>query len=176
MPGLPPDEVYVARKLTIGRTPDNVFVIPEEAVDRHHAMVEYRARESGGEFVVACLHPEGYLELEGQRVREVVLRPGVRFRVGSGQFECLAAPEVGPKGPERNWSICPGCGSPDCRRLPTGWSRCPACGLQVVALQDSLNRRVVLPAKVGPCRLLRLIGQGGMAWVLEAALEGGRSR
>jgi pSer/pThr/pTyr-binding forkhead associated (FHA) protein len=48
MPGLPPDEVYVARKLTIGRTPDNVFVIPEESVDRHHAMVEYRARGTPG--------------------------------------------------------------------------------------------------------------------------------
>ena len=176
MPGLPPDEVYVARKLTIGRTPDNVFVIPEEAVDRHHAMVEYRPGESGGEFVVACLHPEGYLELEGQRVREVVLRPGVRFRVGSGQFECLAAPEVTPKQPDRDWSSCPQCNSADCRHLAPAWTRCPACGLEVVVLQDALNRRVLLPVQEGRYRLLRLIGQGGMAWVLEAALEGGRSR
>jgi hypothetical protein len=121
---------------------------------------------------VACLHPEGYLELEGQRVREVVLRPGVRFRMGSGQFECLAAPEVTPTEPERDWSCCPQCNSADCRSLPMGMGRCPACGQEVAVVQDTMGRRTVLPRQVGPCRLVRLIGQGGMAWVFEGSLEG----
>ena len=171
MPGLPPDEVYVARKLTIGRTPDNVFVIPEETVDRHHAIVDFRQSDTGGEFVVRCLQADSFLEVEGQRVRELTLRPGVRFRIASGEFECFAAPEVTPKEPERDWSCCPWCNSPDCRSLPLGMGSCPACGQEVTVVQDSMGRRTVLPRQVGPCRLVRLIGQGGMAWVFEGTLE-----
>ena len=172
MPGLPPDEVYVARKLTIGRTPDNVFVIPEESVDRHHAIVEFRQSDTGGEFVVRCVQPDSCLDVEGQRLREVTLRPGVKFRIGSGQFECLPAPEVTPTEPERDWSSCPQCNSADCRSLPMGMGRCPACGQEVAVVQDTMGRRTVLPRQVGPCRLVRLIGQGGMAWVFEGSLEG----
>ena len=172
LPELPADEIYVTRKLTIGRTPDNVCVINEPEVDRHHAVVDFREGEQGGQFVVRCIQPGGCLDVDGQPMRELVLQPGVRFKVGSGQFECLAAPQVSVAAPERDWSACPGCAGSGCLNLPEGMGRCPDCGHQVVALSDGRGQRVVLPVEVKPCRLVRLVGQGAMAWVFEARLEG----
>jgi len=172
LPGLPADEIYVSRKLTIGRTADNVCVIPEPEVDRHHAVVDFRQGEDGGQFVVRCLQPEGYLDVDGQPVRELVLRPGVRFKVGPAQFECLPAPQVSAAAPARDWSACPGCAGTGCLNLPEGMGQCPDCGCQVVVLSDQGGQRVVLPVEVKPCRLVRLVGQGAMAWVFEARLEG----
>jgi len=37
---------------------------------------------------------------------------------------------------------------------------------------DNHNRHVVLPRQVKSCRLIRLVGQGGMAWVFEGQVEG----
>ena len=170
LPGLPTDEVYVARKLTIGRTPDNVFVIPEDAVDRHHAIVDFS--EEQGQFVVRCLQRDGYLETGGQQVQELVLQPGVRFRIGSGEFECLASPEVTSSREERNWSVCPHCRSERCGELALGTGSCPSCQQEVMVVQDGLGRRVILPCRVGPCRLVRLVGQGGMTWVFEGQVDG----
>jgi WD40 repeat protein len=195
-PGVPADEVYVTRRLMIGRTLDNDFVIPEERVDRHHAMVDYRSEGEIGQFVVKCLQQEGFLEVDGKHVQEVVLRPGVRFKIGSGEFECLVARERVPVGNERDWSVCPHCGSQESRLLSVGGADCPCCckeamlvmdnrnrvhcvvgvcsatGREVMVVWDNQNRRVVLPRQVRSCRLIRLIGQGGMAWVFEGQVEG----
>jgi serine/threonine protein kinase len=172
LPGTPPDEVYVAKKLTIGRTPDNVFVIPDESVDRHHAAVDLAQTEQGEQFILRCLSPEGYLEVEGRRERELVLRPGVRFRIGPAEFECLGTPEPSRTTPTPKWSVCPHCGSENVPGISRRVQECPACNQQIMVLGDSLGQRVVLPAVVGPCQLVRLEGQGGMAWVIQALIEG----
>jgi WD40 repeat protein/tRNA A-37 threonylcarbamoyl transferase component Bud32 len=155
----------------IGRTPDNVFVIPEDAVDRHHAIVDYREGAEGGQYVIRCLQREGYLEVDDQRVQELILQPGVRFKIGSGEFECLAAPEVTPSRQEGDWSLCPHCDSPETGTLIPGPGACPDCHKEVMVVLDNRNRHVVLPRQVKSCRLIRLIGQGGMAWVFEGQVE-----
>jgi len=172
LPGRPYEEVYVAQGLLIGRVVEgNDIQIPDEAVDRHHARVDFRGTDTEGQWVLECLRPDGFVEAEGRRHHRLVLQPGLRFTVGPCQFECLAVSKpVAPK-PEQDWSVCPHCRSEQARRLAKGMGRCPACGGEVVVLQDGLGRPAVLPVEVLGCRLLRLIGEGGMAWVFEARLK-----
>ena len=171
LPGRPYEEVYVDRRLFIGRVEGNDIQIPDEAVDRHHARVDFRGTDTEGQWVLECLRPDGFVEAEGRRHHRLVLQPGLRFTVGPCQFECLAVSKpVAPK-PEQDWSVCPHCRSEQARRLAVGMGRCPACGGEVVVLQDGSGRPAVLPVEVLGCRLLRLIGEGGMAWVFEARLK-----
>jgi len=171
LPGRPYEEVYVDRRLFIGRVEGNDIQIPDEAVDRQHARVDFRGTDTEGQWVLECLRPDGFVEAEGRRHHRLVLQPGLRFTVGPCQFECLAVSKpVAPK-PEQDWSVCPHCRSEQARRLAVGMGRCPACGGEVVVLQDGSGRPAVLPVEVLGCRLLRLIGQGGMAWVFEARLK-----
>lgn len=79
LPGMLPDEVYMSRRLSIGRTPDNTFVIDDPSVDRHHAIIEVEEVPGRSEFVLCCLQPDSFVEVEGRRERRVVLQPGVRF-------------------------------------------------------------------------------------------------
>jgi hypothetical protein len=179
LPGRPYEEVYVDRRLFIGRVEGNDIQIPDEAVDRQHARVDFRGTDTEGQWVLECLRPDGFVEADGRRHHRLVLQPGLRFTVGPCQFECLAEPvapkpeqdwPVAPK-PEQDWSVCPHCRSEQARRLAEGMGRCPACGGEVVVLQDGSGRPAVLPVEVLGCRLLRLIDQGGMAWVFEARLK-----
>ncbi len=163
----------VAKKLTIGRTPDNVFVIPDESVDRHHAAVDLAQTEQGEQFILRCLSPEGYLEVEGRREQELVLRaPACAFGLARPSLNAWAPQShLGPLRPP-NGRFALTVARKTFRALAEGVQECPACNQQIMVLGDSLGQRVVLPAVVGPCQLVRLEGQGGMAWVIQALIEG----
>lgn len=77
------DEVYVARGLSIGRAPDNTFVVDDAGVARHHCQVELDA--SGG-LVLRCVDPGAEVVHQGQHVGQLALAAGLRFRVGPAEF------------------------------------------------------------------------------------------
>ena len=170
LPDFLPGEACVAPNLTVRRTPDNLFVIPHEAVASHHGVVKNEQGDPRGEFAVCCLHAQRNLELEEHRVREVVLRPGMQFRPRPGRFECPAIPQVGPNEPQPHWSVCTVCYSAKSGRISSRGSCCPTCGLEGAVLQDALSRGIVLPIELAASRFLHATGQGGMTWLFEASL------
>lgn len=166
LPGSPPEEVYVGRRLSIGRSVDNVFCIEDQAVDRHHAEVQV---DPLGRFVVRCVAAGGYLEVGENRVSELVLEPGVRFRIGPGEFECLAGDPIRSEaGKGLRPSCCPRCGT---RSLPAPSAEvqhCGQCGEAIVVLGLGGGAEpLVVPARVSQLEVLRVVGQGGMGVVLE---------
>jgi len=172
LPGGISDEVYVARKLTFGRTADNVFVIDDPSVDRHHAVVDVLEGSDGPQFVIRCLEPQSFLLVNGEKQSEVVLKPGLCFSIGPGHFECVAIGEEKSQQPAQDWSCCPLCGQ---RELPPAGSRaikCPQCRGLIAVVTDALGQKVGLPARVGQFELRALLGQGAMGWVFEARVGG----
>ncbi len=83
-----PEEIYVARKLCIGRAVDNPIVIDHPDVDRHHAEVE---QDPSGQYVLRCLD-KATIQVDGQPRRELVLTPGACFQIADTRFECREAP------------------------------------------------------------------------------------
>jgi len=75
LPGREPIEAYVARRLSVGRSPDNVFVIDDPAVDRHHAEVRVEEKDGISQFVLRCLSPDAFIEVEGQTARRWCCAP-----------------------------------------------------------------------------------------------------
>ncbi len=158
------DEVYVARSLSIGRTPDNVFVIEAEGGSRHHCQVEW---DGDGELILRCLDAGATLEYQGTPRTELKLHAAARFRVGPAEFECRAAaqPETG----KTDWaSQCPYCRT---TRLPEPRpeaQRCLECGREILVFRVRNHSGVVcVEGQMGPARLKRLVGEGGMSVVFE---------
>jgi hypothetical protein len=65
LPGREPIEAYVARRLSVGRSPDNVFVIDDPAVDRHHAEVQAEEKDGVSQFVLRCVSSDAFIEVGG---------------------------------------------------------------------------------------------------------------
>ncbi len=68
------------RPLTIGRAPDNVFVIRDENLSRHHAVIE---PAGPGHWRVRDLDSRNGTLVNGTAVREHELRDGDRLRLGA---------------------------------------------------------------------------------------------
>ena len=76
-------DVGIGAGLTIGRAVDNDLVLRDERVSRHHGRISGRR----GTLVYADLDSTNGSEVNGHRVREVVLGAGDHIRVGSTTLE-----------------------------------------------------------------------------------------
>ncbi len=166
LPGSPPEEVFVVRRLSIGRAVDNVFCVDNEAVDRHHAEVQV---DAAGRLVMRCLAAGAYLDVGGAHVSELVLEPGVRFRVGPAEFECLAGHATPAASAEKLLeAACPHCRTQALPEPSPQVQPCKQCGKAILVLPlQSGPGPLVLPARQSKLEAVRLAGQGGMAVVLE---------
>ncbi len=163
--GRPVDEIYLARKLSIGRAIDNTIVIDDPTVDRHHAVVQL---DDTGRFVLECVAPTARIETAGGPVASLPLAAGAEFRIGSGQFQCVdAGAEKAPSA--ARWRVCPHCGHD---QLPPPAERpqtCPSCQqpILIIALGEP-GERLVLRTVCHQIQAVRVAGRGGMAVVLQA--------
>ena len=67
-----------AEKTTVGRVPDNAFQIPEPSVSSHHCEITLR----GSEIFVRDLDSTNGTFINGERVKEGVVKPGQILRLG----------------------------------------------------------------------------------------------
>lgn len=174
-PDTPPQEIYLADNLTIGRSQANMVVLEDESIGRTHAVVRLSHDRT---FRLRCEDPASAIDSSGVMLREVELKPGVRFRMGRAECECLSGHSTPTK--ECAGSTCPYCASPDVRAvmpcLPNTQSDqtqpfdCPTCHRSLVALTlDAVGTATVLPATFGYYRAAKYVGRGGMGLVLKAA-------
>jgi hypothetical protein len=84
------DRVFTMRATvtTIGRGTDNDLVLESTDVSRHHARVEC----NGGQWQIVDLGSTNGTKVNGQPVREMVLRPGDRIDFGTLQLEFVPQP------------------------------------------------------------------------------------
>jgi hypothetical protein len=84
------DRVFTMRSTvtTIGRGTDNDLVLESTDVSRHHARVEC----NGGQWRLVDLGSTNGTKVNGQPVREVVLRPGDRIDFGTLQLQFIPQP------------------------------------------------------------------------------------
>lgn len=79
-----------AEKTTVGRVPDNTFEIPEASVSSHHAEIHLR----GNEVFVKDLSSTNGTFVNGEKVSEVVLKPGQILRLGMVEMRLETADPV----------------------------------------------------------------------------------
>jgi hypothetical protein len=167
------DEFYLAGGLTIGRTPANTVVLPDDlAVDRTHARVEVAV---DGAARLCCVEAQGSLTVDGSAVRELPLDEGVRFRIGGTEFECVSGRRVAGADADRAADACPFCETPGVPLAGDGALPCPRCGqpvLLVPAVAGTSGPRLV-PAAYGAYRAESYVARGGMGLVLKGRREGG---
>ena len=165
------DEFYVAHGLTIGRSEANtVELAGDMSVERSHARIEV----SGGAARLKCVATEGQLVVNGAKVRELALAPGIGFRVGKTVFECvpgLLAPSAGASALD---AVCPYCRSRDVTLGIKTIQACPSCkrSILVVNLGPPDHRTMVIPAKLGDSKVEALVARGGMGLVLKGQNQG----
>lgn len=87
-------------KTTIGRVDDNTFQIAEASVSSHHCEVFLR----GSDVVVKDLNSTNGTFLNGEKVSEVVLKPGQTLRLGQVELRletdgAPSAPAAAPSAP-----------------------------------------------------------------------------
>lgn len=70
-------------KVTVGRLEDNTFQIAEPSVSSHHCEVFLR----GDEVVVKDLNSTNGTYINGQQIKEAVLKPGQVMRLGSVEMQ-----------------------------------------------------------------------------------------
>jgi hypothetical protein len=167
-PGGPAEEVYVARKLSIGRAVDNGIVIDHPDVDRHHAEVQ---RDASGQYVLRCLSAGAAIEVDGRPQHEVPLAAGVRFQIADTRFECREAPTPASSPPREATVLlaacCPHCGGQQFPPSSDEPQPCPTCGQPVLVLESRGGRVAMLPAAQHGIQIERRAASGGMAWVLQ---------
>jgi hypothetical protein len=81
-------------KTTIGRLEDNAFHIPEQSVSSHHCEVVQR----GNELVVTDLNSTNGTFINGEPVKEAVLKSGQILRIGQVELR-LETGAAGPAAP-----------------------------------------------------------------------------
>ncbi len=79
--------------VTVGKTLDNHFVIDDPTVSKHHAKF---IRHPSGSFVVVDLGSTNGTYVNGQRVRENLLRNGFEVRFGRARFIYRAVERAAP--------------------------------------------------------------------------------
>jgi len=79
-----------AEKTTVGRIPDNTFEIPEASVSSHHAEIHLR----GNEVFIKDLNSTNGTFVNGEKVSEVVLKPGQILRLGMVEMRLETADPV----------------------------------------------------------------------------------
>jgi pSer/pThr/pTyr-binding forkhead associated (FHA) protein len=79
-----------AEKTTVGRVPDNTFEIPEASVSSHHAEIHLR----GNEVFIKDLNSTNGTFVNGEKVSEVVLKPGQILRLGMVEMRLETADRV----------------------------------------------------------------------------------
>lgn len=79
-----------AEKTTVGRVPDNTFEIPEASVSSHHAEIHLR----GNEVFIKDLSSTNGTFVNGEKVSEVVLKPGQILRLGMVEMRLETADPV----------------------------------------------------------------------------------
>lgn len=159
------DEVYLEPGQRIGRTGANNIVVDDETVDRVHALVEGTDQTS---LWVRCVSPTGTITLDGHRVREVLLAPGVEFRIGATRFACAPGrPLVSGTRPEH----CPFCQS---REVPLDGESprpCPECGRRLLPVSTGRKDASLLlvPTDYERYQAQHFVAAGGMAVILKGA-------
>ena len=170
-PGTVDQEVFAQHGLTIGRGQSNAICIDDPGVERLHARI---ARRDDGALAVRCEAGDARLIAEsGETVPELVLVPGVAFRIGPASIRCRkreSRPTVVVA--ESSWkALCPRCRG-HLVDLPSSATRCPSCGLAVCYFRSAGTEggpaRFAgwLPMTVGPYRIRAFAAEGGMGIVL----------
>ncbi|MEI8375737.1 MAG: SUMF1/EgtB/PvdO family nonheme iron enzyme [Planctomycetota bacterium] len=164
------DEFYLANGLTIGRTVANTVVLADDTVDRTHARVDLT---EDGTARLRCVGSDNKLSVGDTAVQEIGLTAGVRFRIGTTDFECVS----GQRGPERDrasrGSACPSCGSKSVPAPTTEPVSCLSCGQSILVLDlgTSYPSPLVIPVKYGEFLADRYVARGGMGLVLHGRSE-----
>jgi serine/threonine protein kinase/tetratricopeptide (TPR) repeat protein len=172
-PECPAEEFYLAPNLSIGRTPANAIVLAgDESVDRTHAHVEVA---EDGTARLRCDAPNSTLTVGDATVRELILEPGVRFRIGRTEFECRSGRRRPEEAIQPDLSSCPYCGATEVSTIGPDARPCPTCaGLLIPIWTDpGVSDPIILPATYGTYRADRFVARGGMGLVLRATREAG---
>jgi serine/threonine protein kinase len=168
------DEFYLATGLTIGRSLANAVVLDDDTVDRTHARVE--VGDDGGARL-RCVEPDGILTLGDQVGREVLLEPGVRFRIGRTKFECIEG-RRSPQPPAHPSPLaCPFCSSTAIATEGDAPRRCPGCDDLVlpVRFDPGSPTPLLLPVIYRDYHAQTYVARGGMGLVLKGThAEDGR--
>ncbi len=168
------DEFYLAGGLTIGRSEANTIVLGgDDAVDRAHARVEIA---EDGTARLRCVGPDGRLALGLEEVSDLALGPGVRFRIGRSEFECVAGHRGAAEHRVPGVPTCPFCESADVSTAGDGARPCPSCNNPLLPVRPDPQGPgpILLPAAYGGYRALAQVGRGGMGLVFKGADERGR--
>lgn len=86
----------VREGLTIGRK-DGDLILTDSKMSVKHARIEWRQNE----WVLVDLGSSNKIKVEGERYAEVVIYPGLKFTVGSTEFEVLEKPKAPEKVKDR---------------------------------------------------------------------------
>lgn len=170
----PPDEIYVAPGMTIGRNVANTITLAGDVtVDREHARAEL---DQDGTLCLRCHDPANTILQHGSHVSKITLEPGQHFKIGDTDFECVLQTRTGKS--ERDQSASPSHGCPYCQSesvLPSGIGpcRCPNCGHEVIPILDASNDGEVqfVPVTYGSFRAASFVARGGMGFVLKGHNE-----
>jgi Protein kinase domain len=168
------DEFYLAAGLTIGRSLANAVVLDDDAVDRTHARVEV-GRDGGAR--LRCVEPNGTLTLGDQAGREVFLEPGVRFRIGRTEFECIEGRRSPHPTSHPSPLACPFCSSTAISTEGDAPRRCPGCDDLVlpVRFDPGSATPLLLPVIYRDYHAETYVARGGMGLVLKGShIEDGR--
>ena len=167
------DEFYLANGLTIGRTVANTVVLADDTVDRTHARVDLA---EDGAARLRCVGSDNKLSVGDTAVQEIGLTAGVKFCIGTTDFECIS----GQREPEREHmsrgSACPYCGSKAIPAPCTNPTLCPGCGQPILVLDlgGHYPSPLVIPAKYAEFQAERFVARGGMGLVLRGFAEGNK--
>ena len=170
----PPDEIYAAPGMTIGRNVANTVTLAGDmSVDREHARAEV---DQEGTLCLCCHDPANTILQNGSKVSKIALEPGQRFKIGDTDFECVLQTRTGKS--LRDQSASPSRGCPYCRSesvTPSGFGpcHCPTCGHEVIPILDVSDNGEVqfVPVTYGSFRAASFVARGGMGFVLKGHNE-----
>ena len=161
------DEVYLKDGLSIGRKiGNNVVLADDEAVDRtQHALVDLT---EAGAARLRCVGSDNKLSVGDTAVQEIGLTAGIRFRIGTTDFECVSGQKGSAKDRVSRGSTCPSC---DSKSVPTPSTEpvpCPNCGQSILVLEIGAGypSPLVIPVKYGEFLAEHYVARGGMGLVL----------
>ena len=79
-------ELVEGRRVRIGRSPDHDVRIPDPKVSRQHAEI----KPFGDRWVIRDLDSTHGCYVQGQRIRELAISPGLEVRIGGALFRFSA--------------------------------------------------------------------------------------
>lgn len=157
-------DFYIADQMTIGRSEANTIQIMSETASRIHAVV---MRETDGQFVIRTSAPDLRLQVESGLVREVELKEGAQFAIGTTQFTCVRGGRVIADDDNENSlaTQCPICLARQKAETKPGRIRCEKCSASLLAINAGPGSVHLLPVNVGGFSATKFVAEGGMGVV-----------